>query len=114
MAATLQKQVDRFKLRSQAGKKTAASYTAPKPAAPAAPAAPKPITATAPKPTLAKPVLPVAAAPVVAKLPPVNKPAISKPAVGGDPSEPVAGDNWGGGKTADIHIDLDDKNFGKY
>jgi hypothetical protein len=34
-----------------------------------------------------------------------------------DPSEAVSDDKWGGGHTgghAEVHIDLDDKNFGKY
>ena len=93
MAMTLQKQVDRFKLRSQAKKATAqptTSYTAPKPAAP-----------------VQKPVgTPVAHAPAAHK--PVVRPA------GDHPATPVGDDNWGGGGSADIHIDLDDKNFGKY
>jgi len=104
MAVNLQKQVDRFKLRSQSGKRSAtqpvASFTAPKPAAHAPVTPPKPLQAV-------KPAIPAAVP---------HKPTASKPAMGADPSEPVAGDNWGGGKTAtaDIHIDLDDKNFGKY
>jgi len=96
MATNLQKQVDQFKLRNQSGRKTAASHAAPKPAAYTAP---KPATAPKPVAPVAKPAVGV-------------KPAAPKMAA--NPADPVAGDNWGGGKTADLHIDLDDKNFGKY
>ncbi|MCL2709501.1 MAG: methyl-accepting chemotaxis protein, partial [Planctomycetaceae bacterium] len=97
MATTLQKQVDRFKLRGHSKKgATSASYAPPKPAAHT------PIVAAKPMPP--KPVAPPAA----------YKPTTTKSVVGAHPSEPVRDDAWGGGKTADIQIDLDDRNFGKY
>ena len=117
MAATLQKQVALFKLRGQS-KKSSSSSPAPAQHAPAqhAPVQHTPIAAagakkpiTAPKP-LAGAKKPAAAAPHT----PSHTPA---PVAHHSPSpaEPVLSDaQWGGGKTADIHIDLDDKNFGKY
>ena len=97
MAATLQKLVARFRLRGQSGtgRTSSADYTPPRPAATAAP---KPAPAMKPA-AIATP----AAAP---------RPAPPKPVT--DPSEPVAGQQWGGGGTADIKIDLDAKDFGKF
>jgi hypothetical protein len=60
---------------------------------------------TAPRPAAAP--KPIAAAPK-----PVAMPA--KPVVKPDPHESVGDAAWGGGKTADIHIDLDAKDFGKF
>ena len=90
MATTLQNLVARFRLRGQTGiaRSSSMDYAPPRQAAvPPRPAAPKP------------------AAKVV--------PAVHKPAPV-HPSEPVAGHDWGGGGTADIKIDLDAKDFGKY
>jgi len=89
MAANLQRLVARFRLRGQSGNRTAtASYTPPKPA----------------------PMVKMPVGPKVGS-------AIPKPAqqrVADDPSMPVSDNNWGGGGSADIHIDLDSKDFGKY
>ena len=69
------------------------------------PFAPKPTTLV--KPSVVKPTAPAPAKKPVAKM--------------SDPSEAVADDKWGGGHAsghasgqAEVHIDLDDKNFGKY
>jgi len=103
MAVTLQKQVDQFKLRGQSGKKEAtqlaASYTAPNTPAHVAPKLVSP----------QKPVTPAVKAPAMVK------PVAPKP-LAAQPDEPVGNDNWGGGRTAtaDVHIDLDSKDFGKF
>jgi methyl-accepting chemotaxis protein len=97
MAGTLQKLVARFKLRGSSGGRSSStpSYSAPKPS-------------PAPAHT---PIAPHKPTPMAAKPAPAHKPA-AKP-MGGDPGL-AAGDQWGGGGSAEIHIDLDDKNFGKY
>jgi methyl-accepting chemotaxis protein len=93
MASTLQRLVAHFKLRSGNGG-TRTSQPAPdsKPAS--------------------SPVKPLGA--MKKPAPATFKPATPTHTTGGaDPAEPVAGDAWGGGN-ADIHIDLDSKDFGKY
>jgi methyl-accepting chemotaxis protein len=68
----------------------------------------KPAPAAKPAAHPAKP----AAQPAKHAAAPAHKPATSAPAA--HPSEPVTDDNWGGSGNADIQIQLDDKNFGKY
>ena len=114
MASTLQSLVGQFRLRGQSGSRASASttYTSPKPTIdlsgpPARPAA------APPKPAGTKPLAkPAPVAPAANK----PKPMAVAPKPAGDPSAPVSDDNWGGGKSkgADIHIDLDMKDFGKY
>ncbi len=124
-ATTLQNLIGQFRLRKGSAKKSATSTNAPviqledapKPAKPATVAAPKAAAARTPA---AKPA--VAAKPAAAK--PLVKPTGMKPAVAkpvsidlSDAGEEIQGDAWGGGKTADVQIDLgelNDKNFGKY
>ncbi|MDR3182650.1 MAG: methyl-accepting chemotaxis protein [Planctomycetaceae bacterium] len=60
--------------------------------------------------TAAKPAL--SAKPVASAKPAAPKAGGGTPTA--HPSEPVTGDNWGGGGNAEIRIDLDDKDFGKY
>ena len=117
MATNLQKLVADFKLRNQSNGGSAKTFTQTShtphvPSAPHTPAksethsAPKSSSAPIPKP------LPAMKKPAVL---PVSKPTTvpkSKPTA--DPSEPVSDDKWGGHEGANIHIDLDDKNFGKY
>ena len=113
MAGHLQQLVAKFKLRGQ-GRKGLGSSSAsthapsaepkhtpyPKPAAPAH-TAHKPAPAhTAHKPAPA-PARAIPAAPV-------------KHISGSDPSAPIDGNQWGGGGSAEIQIDLDAKDFGKY
>jgi methyl-accepting chemotaxis protein len=111
MATTLQRLVARFKLRSQSSKGTKDFASKPVPASteskPVAP--PKPASTAKSVPSLK----PAATIKPVAASAPKPTPVASKP-VSSDPSEAVAGDNWGGGGNAEVHIDLDDKNFGKY
>jgi len=92
MATTLQNLVAKFKLRGQTGvgRSSSTDYAAPK------------HTVASPKPTAPKPAAKAA--------PAAGKPVSPKH----DPSEPVAGHDWGGGGTADIKIDLDAKDFGKF
>jgi methyl-accepting chemotaxis protein len=99
MAKNLHDLVARFKLRK--GGEVKMPPTTAKSSAPAPKAAAKPASA---------PVKPAAkvAAPVVKAKPA----AVAKPVT--NPSEPVSDDKWGGGGNAEIQIDLDDKNFGKY
>jgi methyl-accepting chemotaxis protein len=96
MAATLQKQVDLFKLRGQS-KKSYSSSPAPH----------------APHAVQHAPVTPPAHKPVAAPKMAVNvPPAVKKPAA--HLAESVSDAQWGGGGSSEVHIDLDDKNFGKY
>jgi methyl-accepting chemotaxis protein len=117
-AAKLQQLIGQFKLRKAGSRGTpvaashsetplqqSASKPAPTPVAGAKPAAPKPVTAS----DGAKPAAPK---PVPATPKPVAVPKLTPAAA--SLSEPVTDDNWGGGGNAEIKIDLDDKNFGKY
>jgi hypothetical protein len=129
MASNLQKLVGQFKLRGQSGGKSTAavqstSYTASKPAAQPSAAKPAAPTIKLPPPPAATHTAKPAAAtakPAATAAKPAgsilhHKPAAAAPAVP-PPSEPVTDDQWGGGKSAeahDVHIELDDKNFGKY
>ncbi|MDR3234652.1 MAG: methyl-accepting chemotaxis protein [Planctomycetaceae bacterium] len=119
-ASQLQKLVGQFRLRKKGGESSpraespraerispkAASVQKPAPAAASKgggvvkPAA-KPVASAKPV-TLAKPAASAAPKAVRGAMPAAH------------PSEPVAGDNWGGGGNAEIKIDLDDKDFGKY
>ncbi|MCL2004756.1 MAG: methyl-accepting chemotaxis protein [Planctomycetaceae bacterium] len=113
MATNLQNLIARFRLRGQS-KGLASS----KPAAAPAPSASAPAhTHTPPKPAapapVHKPAAPAAHKPAAAA--PAYKPAIPhKHAAGSDPSAPIEGNQWGGGGSAEIKIDLDAKDFGKY
>jgi methyl-accepting chemotaxis protein len=129
MAETLQKLVARFKLRGSSGGKGVRSQesggksSAP-PVAVAAAAKPvatvKPVsngTGTRPTPSLLK----GGGGGMTANKPapsftskPAEHPKPAQTLSSGDPSAPVTGDAWGGGGSADIQIDLDSKDFGKY
>jgi len=111
MAATLQGLVAKFKLRGQSGGSASARAGGVSPPV----AVPKPTTALKPAAAL-KPVALTKPTGVV-KPTMAHAPAPKPVAKASDPSEAVADDNWGGGHTgghAEVHIDLDDKNFGKY
>ncbi|GHT41503.1 hypothetical protein FACS189443_3380 [Planctomycetales bacterium] len=117
-ATKLQQLVGQFKLRKAGAAPSApapvVSHSEPHHVAAPKPAAPKPVTTSvkpvAPKPaaTSAKPSAPK---PVTTGAKP-SAPKLTSAAA--HPSEPVTDDNWGGGGNAEIKIDLDDKNFGKY
>ena len=114
MAGTLQRLLARFKLRGQSGigrsggGRSLSMESAPvRPAASSAKASTPSVSASAP----------------VSSPSPLPKPAVKAPSsvpkpvssgLKSDPSEPVSGHGWGGGGTADIRIDLDAKDFGKY
>ena len=107
MAANLLRLVSHFKLRNQSPEGVAAEVASSTPAK---------AKFTFPAADTKKPIPPLSVSkPTVAKpfpVPVVNKSDGQKK--GTHPSEPVAGDAWGGGGNAEIRIDLDDKNFGKY
>ena len=114
MAVSLQRQVDKFKLRGQP-KKSGSPSPAPTPAPPAVQHTPLASAGAGHKPAMPKLAPAGAGHKPAAAAKPAAAPAAHKPPItGAHPSEPVAGDQWGGGKTAEIQIDLDDKNFGKY
>jgi methyl-accepting chemotaxis protein len=110
-AAKLQGLVGQFKLRG----KTPQQHTEPKPAE-VKHAEPKhEEKRVEPKHAEHKPAEVKSASPRAAGvIPPGAKPAAVKPAAASSSSDAVSDDNWGGGGNAEIHIDLDDKNFGKY